>query len=74
MKRIMVLGVSAGAGKSTFAQRLGRVLDIPVYYLDVFYWKPGWIESSLTEFSDAQRKVVCGERWIIEGNYIEAHI
>ncbi|MFZ0474158.1 MAG: topology modulation protein, partial [Halobacillus sp.] len=47
MKRIMVMGISAGAGKSTFARQLGDQLNISVFHLDVFYWKPGWIEAGL---------------------------
>ncbi|MBO8173306.1 MAG: topology modulation protein [Bacillaceae bacterium] len=69
MKRIMVIGVSAGAGKSTFAQKLGKALGIRVYHLDTLYWKPGWIEASLEEFSTKQKEIVNKEKWIIEGTY-----
>ncbi|WP_406945292.1 topology modulation protein [Halobacillus sp. SY10] len=69
MKRIMVLGVSAGVGKSTFAKKLGEKLDIDVYHLDRFYWEPGWQEATLEDFSERQRNVVGKEQWIIEGNY-----
>lgn len=65
----MVLGVSAGVGKSTFARKLGAQLNIPVYHLDAFYWKPGWVEASLEEFSQSQREIVDQNQWIIEGNY-----
>jgi adenylate kinase family enzyme len=65
----MVLGVSAGVGKSTFARKLGDILQINVYHLDTMYWKPGWIEASIDEFRSAQEKVVENEHWIIEGNY-----
>ncbi|HEU5138867.1 MAG TPA: topology modulation protein, partial [Bacillales bacterium] len=46
MPRIMVMGASAGTGKSTFAQELSKILNIEVYHLDRLYWKPGWVESS----------------------------
>ncbi|SEA25295.1 Adenylate kinase [Thalassobacillus cyri] len=69
MKRIMVLGVSAGVGKSTFARKMGEALQLNVYHLDALYWKPGWVEASLEEFKDAQREIVKKENWIIEGNY-----
>ncbi|MEQ6390466.1 topology modulation protein [Bacillaceae bacterium S4-13-58] len=69
MKRILVLGVSAGVGKSTFAQKLGEKLHIQVYHLDTLYWKPGWIEASLEEFSFKQEQIVVNDSWIIEGNY-----
>lgn len=34
MNKIMVIGVSAGAGKSTFARRLGELTGIEVTHLD----------------------------------------
>lgn len=69
MNRIMVIGVSAGVGKSTFSRRLGEALNIDVYHLDTLYWKPGWVEASLEEFSEAQMNIVQRPNWIIEGNY-----
>ncbi|MCG3086533.1 topology modulation protein [Sporosarcina cyprini] len=69
MKRVMVIGVSAGVGKSTFARRLGEKLGIEVTHLDRLYWKPGWKEAPAAEFSQAQERVVQRERWIMEGNY-----
>lgn len=69
MQRIMVIGVSAGAGKSTFARRLGRVANLPVHHLDAYYWKPGWIEAEEKEFQRKQQELADGSRWIIEGNY-----
>lgn len=69
MKRIMVIGVSAGVGKSTFARELAGSLGINVYHLDSLYWKPGWVEASLEEFKKAQREIVMENTWIIEGNY-----
>lgn len=69
MKKIMVIGISAGVGKSTFARRLGEGLPINLYHLDTFYWKPTWVEASEEEFSIAQQEIVREDQWIIEGNY-----
>lgn len=69
MKQIMVIGISAGVGKSTFARRLGEALNIDVYHLDTLFWKPDWVEAPLEEFSNAQKKIVNQDQWIIEGNY-----
>src|SRR5690606_623154 len=65
----MVIGVSPGAGKSTFARKLGDTLNINVYHLDSIYWKSGWVESTLEEFEAKQREIVKRGKWIIEGNY-----
>jgi adenylate kinase family enzyme len=69
MRRIMVIGISAGVGKSTFARKLGDLLDIEVTHLDALFWKPGWVEATLEEFSKPQREIVKKQHWIIEGNY-----
>ena len=69
MKRIMVIGISAGVGKSTFARKLGEALKIKVYHLDILYWKPYWVEASIDEFAAAQRDILNLEQWIVEGNY-----
>ncbi len=65
----MVMGVSAGAGKSTFARKLGKKLDIDVYHLDAYFWKPDWVQASKEEFRDSNQKIVDQDQWIIEGNY-----
>ncbi|RLL48293.1 topology modulation protein [Oceanobacillus piezotolerans] len=69
MNRIMIIGVSAGVGKSTFARKLGEAIGINVYHLDSFYWKPNWVEAPKEEFVSAQKAIVKREKWIIEGNY-----
>ncbi|WP_280770980.1 topology modulation protein [Salipaludibacillus daqingensis] len=69
MERVMVVGVSAGVGKSTFAKRLSKKLSIPVYHLDRYYWEPGWRETSYETFCNKQEALVKKNKWIIEGNY-----
>ena len=69
MNKVMVIGVSAGAGKSTFARRLGELTGIEVTHLDRLYWKPNWVEAPPEEFLAAQQQIVQQERWIMEGNY-----
>lgn len=69
MNRVMVIGVSAGVGKSTFARELGELTGIEVTHLDRLYWEPGWVEAPAEQFSAAQREIVEHDQWIIEGNY-----
>ncbi|KXY72242.1 MULTISPECIES: topology modulation protein [Bacillus] len=69
MRRIMIMGISPGVGKSTFARSLGKILNINVYHLDTLYWKPNWIAASFEEFSQSHQELVNQSQWIIEGNY-----
>ena len=68
MKKILVIG-SGGAGKSTFAGRMGQILKIEVIHLDVLYWKPGWIETPKPEWRATVAELVKRDAWIIDGNY-----
>jgi adenylate kinase family enzyme len=68
MKRIVVLGVP-GAGKSTFARKLGARLDLPVHHLDRYFWRPDWISISDEEFDELLEDLLSGDEWIIDGNY-----
>ncbi|MCL5115535.1 MAG: topology modulation protein [Firmicutes bacterium] len=73
MQRILVMGVSSGVGKSTFARRLGESLKLPVYHLDTLFWNPGWLESSPEEFRARQAALTIHDAWIIEGNYTQTY-
>ncbi|MFP7735919.1 topology modulation protein [Priestia aryabhattai] len=73
MKRVLVMGVSPGVGKSTFAKKLGRKLDIEVYHLDSLYWQPGWIERDSDNFRELQEHIVRKDSWIIDGNYSNSY-
>lgn len=68
MRRVLVVG-GTGAGKSTFAQRLGVATGLPVVHLDLLWWRPGWIEAPRAEFDAAVAAVASGNAWIIDGNY-----
>jgi adenylate kinase family enzyme len=68
MKKILVIG-SGGAGKSTFAKRLGKILDIEVIPLDSVYWHPGWVEPPKPEWRKTVERLIAQDRWIMDGNY-----
>lgn len=67
-QRIMIIGCG-GAGKSTLARSLGKLLLLPVIHLDTHFWQPGWIETPKDEWRGTVEKLAQGERWIIDGNY-----
>jgi adenylate kinase family enzyme len=59
----------AGAGKSTFSRALAAKTGLPVIHLDIYYWKPGWVEPSEDEWREKQRALVSTDKWILDGNY-----
>ena len=68
MRRILIVGCS-GAGKTTLAKALGEVLNIPVHYLDRYFWSRGWIEKPKEEFDAELAEILRLDSWIIDGNY-----
>lgn len=66
-KKIMIFGIP-GSGKSTFAMQLSRVLHLPVFHLDKYFYVNSWQERHYEEFLSIQKELVSKERWIIDGN------
>lgn len=60
---------SGGAGKSTFARRLGELLGIEVIHLDALYWNPGWVETPKPVWAERVAELVQRDTWIMDGNY-----
>jgi adenylate kinase family enzyme len=46
MRRVLVIG-SGGSGKSTFSNKLGKLLNIEVLHLDRFYWQQTVVPNDL---------------------------
>jgi adenylate kinase family enzyme len=68
MKRVLVIG-PGGAGKSTFAKRLGKLLGIEVKHLDKFYWRTGWTKPSNDDWLQTVTELTSGDAWIMDGNF-----
>src|SRR5699024_4338688 len=66
--RIIVIG-SSGSGKSTLSRQLGHALDVPVFHLDVLFWKPNWVMTSSDEQEEIQKTLLQKKKWIIDGSY-----
>ena len=66
--RVLVLG-SSGSGKSTFAQQLGKKLNIEVIHLDSHYWQPDWTDTPDEEWKQKISQLLEKESWIMDGNY-----
>ncbi len=68
MKRILIVGCG-GAGKTTLSRALGEKLRIPVYHLDRYFWKPGWVEEPKEKFDAVLGELLRRDAWIMDGNY-----
>jgi len=68
MKKIVIIG-SGGSGKSTLAKNLGTILNLPVYHLDYYYWKPDWVPTEEYEWDNFVEMLAKKDEWIIDGNY-----
>ena len=66
IKRIAIIG-NAGSGKSTLSQKLQAITNLPVYYLDQYYWKPGWVRTDPDEYKKMHDAICDKEEWIIDG-------
>lgn len=68
MRKVLVIG-SGGAGKTTFAKRLSKILNIEVIHLDALYWNPGWVETPELEWRKIVEGLIVRDSWIMDGNY-----
>jgi adenylate kinase family enzyme len=68
MRRVAIIG-SPGAGKSTFARKLGERLHIPVIHLDKLYWQPGWVEPDPKCWRETLTCALNAKSWIMDGHY-----
>lgn len=68
MEKVIIIGCG-GAGKSTLARKLGKILNIKVYHLDAMYWKPGWEMTAKDEWIKLIQQVIEEDSWLMDGNY-----
>ena len=69
MKRVLVLGCP-GAGKSTFARKLSEATGLPLTYMDMIWHRPDRTVIGREALIRELDRVMAGESWIIDGNYI----
>ncbi len=65
-KKIAIIG-NPGSGKSTLGLKLHKILGLPLYHLDQYFWKPGWVEPDRDEYQKIHNQLCDRPEWIIEG-------
>ncbi|MCA9362827.1 AAA family ATPase [Candidatus Kaiserbacteria bacterium] len=69
MKRILIIG-KTGSGKTTFADKLGKILGYEVTHLDDLFWNPDWERAyTAEEWLKKNEDMTQAYNWILDGNY-----
>lgn len=66
--RIAIIG-APGTGKTTLANNLSKIYDIPATHIDGIHHLPNWEQRDKAERDEMILKVANQERWIIDGTY-----
>lgn len=69
MDRVAVVSSGPGAGKTTFARRLSRVIGAPHVEVDALFWGPNWTPVDRDLFRTRVAEAAARERWVLDGNY-----
>jgi len=67
-RRIVVIGAT-GSGKSTFAHRLARSLDVAFMELDALFWGSDWTPAPPDVFRARADEATRATAWVGAGNY-----
>lgn len=68
MKKVIVIGCP-GSGKTTFAEKLNKCTNLPLYYLDAIWHKSDKTHISRESFDEKISEIFEMQEWIIDGNY-----
>ena len=68
MKKVIILGCP-GCGKSIFSIKLQEKTGLPLIHLDNVWWNSDRTHVSRGEFDMRLSDIICGDEWIIEGDY-----
>lgn len=68
MNKVIIIGCP-GSGKTTFAEKLHKCTELPLYYLDAIWHKPDKTHISREGFDKRISEIFNENKWIIDGNY-----
>ena len=66
--KIMITGC-CGSGKSTLSRKLSDCTGLPLFHLDMIWWRPDETNIPQDEFDRILMELTAGDQWIIEGDY-----
>lgn len=66
--KILIIGC-AGSGKTTLANKISKILGLPLIHMDRFYWKANWEKVDDIEWQAAVKNLCEQNTWIMDGNY-----
>ena len=66
--KIMITGC-CGSGKSTLSRKLANSTGLPLFHLDMIWWRPDESHIPREEFDRILTEITAEECWIIEGDY-----
>lgn len=69
-KKIAIIGIS-GSGKSVFSRYFSSKTGLPLFHMDVLFWKGNWEAVPEPEYLKEHELLVQKSEWIIEG-YIDS--
>jgi adenylate kinase family enzyme len=69
-RRIAIVGISA-SGKTTYARKLAKKLQLPAIFMDAIMWNPGWEYIGYEATALKLEEISEGSNWIIEGYITE---
>lgn len=68
IKRLAIIG-GPGTGKTTLANRLKEICNLPVIHLDGINYKPNWEMRDTKQRDEIIMREIEKEKWIIDGTY-----
>jgi len=58
---------NAGGGKSRLSRSICDHTHLPLYEIDKFQWRPGWVPTPRDVFDEQHHKIILCDRWLLDG-------
>ena len=68
ISKILILG-GPGSGKTTLANKLEKLFELPIINLDNIHYKKEWVPRDKKERDNIIQRKINEEEWIMEGVY-----